>query len=448
MNSIESTLPHLPLQAFENFIQPPRTIHVKKYPIPLNPHRSISAESIFLHTIAFTIALPVTLLVLIGKVICIAIWALTDKIIGGLVNKVILPALQLKKTMIPHISLTEFKSRKASLPLTEQKNLLPYIPYFEKQALFANPKNQLSSLKLKTPDGIKLDAAITWHQKADYEAWQKGASTMKNFKNKKWVILFIGNTMCYEQVLKLVLDEKIHYQANALLFNYRGVMESDGSPNNAEDLILDGHTAIQFLKDHGVHSKDILIEGYSIGGGIGVQAAALHPDVNFANISSYSSIANFVENLTYHHILGDVNTASRCRKVMATIISFIVKWILKGVLWVKHWEMDSIAAWKKIKGFKWIITCTADEIMKGNGKFYNGLKDEKKFDLLRAGYRKIENKEDKRNQGQILKNKQIKQHMFHHIKLSDISMPLCLLAMSKKGIIVMSLKLYIQIHSK
>jgi hypothetical protein len=368
----------------------PKIIKVSQYPASLDPNRPITVGRVFKYILYYTIGLPITLLLLIRKVICLGIWFIVDKIVGGLVKRVILPALEKHEPLSPD-QIQE-----------KQQNLA---------------ENQCSNVLLETPDGIKLDAALVWNQPSDFEAWQQNIPTMNQFKNKKWIIFFNGNGMCYEYHLQNALEKSKKCSANILMFNYRGVMESQGSPTCAKDLILDGHTTIQFLKNHGVANEDILIEGYSLGGGVGAQAAALHPQVNYVNRSSFSSLTQFGENLVYNYIVGgNPKTASCFRKIIAAIVSFILGGILKGVMWAKSWEMDSVAVWDKIKGHKWIITSTNDQIMKGTGAFYKGLKQSKKSALTKAGYKKIVNKQDEQSLDQQTKNDQIKEEMFRHIK--------------------------------
>jgi hypothetical protein len=384
----------------------PRTVKINLFPESMDPNRPLTAGRVFKYIFEYTIGLPYTLLKLIAKVICLAFWTILDKAYGGFVEKNLLPALG-KNEKFNHLSKVEFdkkleKAKEALKPKDESfdRSCLydddsDYLDshefrYFSKFLTFSDPSNQCSSLKLQTPDGVKLDAAICWNKKEDYEAWQAGSQAMTKCANKKWIIYFYGNGGCYEHKLKDSIKLAQEYDANILMFNYRGVMDSEGYPKSAQDLVLDGHTSIQFLKDQGILSDEMLLEGFSLGGGVGTQVAALHPEINFVNRSSFCSISKLAACMVYENTLGkDEANVSCARKVLASVVSFFAGGVVKGALWVKKWDLDSVSVWDKIKGHKWIITSQNDEAMRGEGKFYKGLKKKKYWELIKNGYKKI-----------------------------------------------------------
>lgn len=110
-------------------------------------------------------------------------------------------------------------------------------------------------------------------------------------ESKKYVIWLNGLEGCYERKL----DEAVQYadevQANILVFNYRGCGDSTSNgPVQPKDLVTDTLAMIAFLKDRGVDPEDIVVHGYSFGGGIGA-AAAQRADLRHINDRSFSTFS-------------------------------------------------------------------------------------------------------------------------------------------------------------
>lgn len=240
--------------------------------------------------------------------------------------------------------------------------------FLAKMKFCANPGNAASPVSFYAADGTLIDAMIIWNNPQDYQHYQANKKDIEPFKNNKWVIFFNGNAMCYEQILSWAKDYSQNSGCNLLLFNYRGVVESQGYPQSASDLILDGDAAFQFLLDK-VDSPWIAIHGLSLGGGVGTQVRALHPDGPIANEKSFSSIAGLVEGLVYSEMI-----KNRYPKMIAQIFSRIVGSNARNVLMEAKWELNSLEKWAKIEGHKWIISGSEDALMRGKGKLYQSLK--------------------------------------------------------------------------
>lgn len=184
----------------------------------------------------------------------------------------------------------------------------------------------------------------------------KDRDTKKDFcdaeaKDQKWIIHFNGNMQFYEDNL---FDSQYHgknHDANVLVFNYRGVGESKGSPLKADDLIADGEACVKYLLSKGVPEENILIQGFSLGGGIGIQVASLHEKIGLENGSSFSTLSQAASAL--------VNS------------SFVGK-----ILIALDWELDSVSAYEKIKTNKWIFYHKQDGVISYDASLYKGIKEQ------------------------------------------------------------------------
>lgn len=271
----------------------------------------------------------------------------------------------------------------------------------KKAAFLADPANRATTLTMTTPDGVTLDGMILWSE----ASWEKRFENPKdfNFQQSHWAILYNGNTMLYEDMFEhpkkldehgqpvkgqdgkpvyettqIVADQlREQYQRakpeakpgqvdlgmNLVVFNYRGTGNSgtkDGKkvlPNSVSDLILDGHTPIQMLKDKGVPANNLFIEGVSLGGGISVPSAAHHPGVHVGNIHSFTTFPKCIQGIVY-----DRTSKKVCKcaaKVLAYISSSILAWLLDN----NHWNWDSETKWSRLTGYRRIDTALDDELM-------------------------------------------------------------------------------------
>jgi pimeloyl-ACP methyl ester carboxylesterase len=192
-------------------------------------------------------------------------------------------------------------------------------------------------------------------------------------ESSKWIVLYNGNGMLYENWMNSVRNQypkEVSDTHNFILFNYRGVGDSQGFPNTARDLVLDGITPIDSLKKMGVKDSNIYLEGISLGGGISAQAASHHPKVNAANLKSFSSMANLLNGVVHNSLVEKHKWSSCAAKSLAWVISGLAGHILSTM----GWEIDSAKAWPKIQGKKRIETANQDQLMIGDGRLANYLK--------------------------------------------------------------------------
>lgn len=346
--------------------------------------------------VSVAVSLPIALFILTKKVACLGILALTKQITGNAIEELILPAIWVYKAKIGD------KLRQ------------------EKRVIFADEDAWCSPLSVKTDDGILLDAAIVWSNEGDYKAHCRKDESV--FRRSKWVVFFNGNATCYE---KNFLAAKLYSDAtgcNILMFNYRGVMDSQGYPRSAKELVDDGKAIIRYLLDNGVASEDILIDGVSLGGSIGTYVRAIYPDGPIANEQSFSSLDSLVEGIIYKSILERASILIRNKTAfyqsswqqafLAQFIARTIAYFAKVILEEANWQLDSASKWKDIKGYKWIVSVHNDDLIWKKGSLYWAAKQQL------DGYAKVD-KQDPEQQHQLQLNNKLKSSL-NHIKVYGI----------------------------
>lgn len=365
-----------------------RANHFLAPSLPATPTPTTPWTKKIVQVLIATVIFPIGILWIIKK-ICLLFFLILLKPLLGLLGG--LPSLVLPA------SVQYTKNPKRYLDMLEDGSNYQSIKNPANQVLAIDNGKKFEPLTLKTADGINLSACI---------AWGNGAKTDRFKKDSKWIISFNPNTACYEQWIvnnseaaKKYFDNNI----NVLCFNYRGVMDSDGQFNTAQDLVTDGYAALQFLLQQGIPAKQIVLVGTSLGGGVSAQVAALVPDVNIANVSSFSSIEKLLECSSGGHSASTNKKRSKGIKRFFTSISAkIYSACASEILNYSRLEFDTLKVWPKIRGRKWIITCTHDEIMIDGGTLAKALKRQQ------PGYKKVWNKKDPANAIQLVINQKIK----------------------------------------
>lgn len=277
-----------------------------------------------------------------------------------------------------------------------------------KKNAFEDPNQRCTRVSFKSADGVLLEGAIAWSDENDFKSHTTASEA---YGNKKWILLFNPNAMCFEQNIESTYARNYSdfYDCNVMIFNYRGVLDSQGNAKAIDDLVLDGDAAFQYLLAKGVPSTSILIDGFSIGGGVGTYVRALHPEGPIVNQKSFSSISNVVKGKFYDTLLmayakkGRVTQTQKfIAKSAASVVGVVVGAVMRGA----NWELNPASKWSEIKGYKWITTSDNDSIMRRMGTFYAGVKARLK------GYRKVD-KSDPKNDLQVHKNRELKATLNH-----------------------------------
>jgi fermentation-respiration switch protein FrsA (DUF1100 family) len=150
-------------------------------------------------------------------------------------------------------------------------------------------------VKIKTPEGAKLNA---WYLTAP--------------KPSAYVVFSHGMYSCLCQYADDVEYLRKHYNANVLIYEYSGHGKSSGTPD-VDGIVGDGEAAVNWLcKKEKITPSDIVLCGYSIGGAVSAQLAAMLKPKGLIIEASFASLSNMAgyaqeyvpDNLPVGDILG------------------------------------------------------------------------------------------------------------------------------------------------
>lgn len=183
--------------------------------------------------------------------------------------------------------------------------------------------NDCAQVKMKTPDGFKLDGIL--YQKKD-----------TNPMASKAIIWCGGNGECYEYTAPDIFSNiygglyRYDFPVSILCFNPRGVFESEGS-SSPDMLPYDGYTAFEYLVSLGYQPENIVFCGLSLGGATATIAASLaelqHPEaqIGVLNINSFANLPLAAQHLLGNGIVG--KTASLLIRAFAWHMDAATRWI-------------------------------------------------------------------------------------------------------------------------
>ncbi len=176
-----------------------------------------------------------------------------------------------------------------------------------------NQAKTSEKIAISTADSAKLDGMIIKPENSS------------NIE-QKYVILVNGFGESYESKLENAAEYANRSGANILCFNYRGAGDSKGVPTSANDFVTDTLSMVEFLtKEKGIKPENIIIHGFSMGGGVGAQAAGLSDDVKHINDRSFSAFSKATKDLTTSHL------KSRVGRKAAEALGSIAGGFIKGI---------------------------------------------------------------------------------------------------------------------
>lgn len=201
------------------------------------------------------------------------------------------------------------------------------------------------------------DLIVEKHNVVTHDGAQLDTLEINNNKNqglaneKQYIVNFVGNGMCYENILEDMESDARELGCNVIGFNLRGVQQSTGKPKSKDDLVTDGIAQVQRLLDAGADPENITLKGHSLGAGVATLVADhFHrhgQKINLFNGRSFSTITNFV--------VGQIRTADTDYKHNGhqetfgkKLLGYLAKPFIKfGVALVK-WEIDAASAYKRL----------------------------------------------------------------------------------------------------
>lgn len=111
---------------------------------------------------------------------------------------------------------------------------------------------------------------------------------------QKWIIFVNGKNNTTEQNLSFLARLSEKTGTNVISANNRGVGFSEGSPNSTKGLSLDVETEVQYLLTQGVLPANIVVHGWSLGGGSATEIVAMHhklgEKINLCNDRSFGTL--------------------------------------------------------------------------------------------------------------------------------------------------------------
>jgi hypothetical protein len=157
-------------------------------------------------------------------------------------------------------------------------------------------------------------------------------------KHQKYIIHFLGNGMCYEQIIDDMKEDATRFQANIIGFNFRGVGQSTGKATSKNGLVTDGIAQVQRLLDQDVPPQNIILKGHSLGAGIATLVTQhfhqLRQPIHVFNSRSFSNITNV--------LVGQI------QKATSKILGWLAYPIIKLAMALTQWEINAGSAFKKI----------------------------------------------------------------------------------------------------
>lgn len=185
--------------------------------------------------------------------------------------------------------------------------------------------------------------------------------------DRPYIIKFGGNGGCFERGLNSMLGNAIKLGAVMVGFNYRGVCQSDNSTNSKTDSLVDGIAQVQRLLDQGVKPINIFLHGNSYGAGIvALVGEYFHHRgiaINIAPMRAFSSLTNAIVGL----ICKGEFSQNKKETMNLKILSKMAKPLIKFVLTITDWEVDTASAYKKIpeKNKEYSVVRSRKEIRSG-----------------------------------------------------------------------------------
>jgi len=175
-----------------------------------------------------------------------------------------------------------------------------------------------------------------------------------NSNQEKWAIYFNGNGGFFELTLEMLTEFALLVNCHMMTFNYRGVGKSQGIATSEADLVQDGLILFQHLLARGVHPDNILIYGFSLGGGVGTQVRRVYPTGPIISDRSFATLPHVP--ISWVHKLPLAPDSFIKRGLEAVLKTLMSSRFL-------DWTMDSQTAWGELKGMKACVYCHHDDII-------------------------------------------------------------------------------------
>jgi pimeloyl-ACP methyl ester carboxylesterase len=219
-------------------------------------------------------------------------------------------------------------------------------PQLTKQAGVICNQNYRQVTILGAVDGVPLDG---------FEMINP-AQKDKPADEQKWIICFVGKDDAYENQLEHYRKLSAATGANILTLNYRGVGNSADRPELLsssvidKDLIADGLSGVEYLKQKKVGIDNMTTFGHSQGGAVAAEIASMHPGMRLAVDRTFTTF--------------DAATREKVGAMSLPIIGRIAAAIISN-----SWSFNTLESYRKVKdGHKIVIAHEGDNVILGTAR--------------------------------------------------------------------------------
>ncbi len=211
-----------------------------------------------------------------------------------------------------------------------------YVEFKEAQETCSFYQPSIARYVIATPDGVKLQVNLL-------------KSKTANVEDVPTVICFQGNGTLSDEIARYTAWIQKETGYNVVTFDYRSVGGSTGNFSSTEDLLVDGHSVVQWVHNYLRTPLDkIHFYGHSLGGAVAAGVQALDPDRltgRHINVCSLSSTDSFVDSWFGPWI------GKRAASLLASVIR------LQG------YGIDADKAFKSLKGERFVIYHPKDGVI-------------------------------------------------------------------------------------
>jgi hypothetical protein len=255
-----------------------------------------------------------------------SLFTITPIITGMIANRALLPPVALV-----HLTLSKKKFETFWFgPITEENRKI-------------REHFTVETKSIATPDGAVLHVFWVRHKEATPES-----STIVYFNGRAQLATAERNRWLLEQSI----EHGIPY--NFVFFDYRGIGESTGTFRAAKDLVIDGSTVIQWVREHlHVPADQIHFYGYSLGGAVSVATKALDAEHLTGRLVNERSFATFEKVIqSWFRFLGRGST------------------LLAKMVYSQGYRLDVDVPWKILQGKKLVVYHPKDPIIPASAGLY------------------------------------------------------------------------------
>ncbi len=251
-------------------------------------------------------------------------------------------------------------SKEGILQQITRRTILPAAALYSKEAIQNAKENGLTLFKNKqlnthftiepytvtTADGVEISATIF-----KYKTRNKNIPTIISFNPNAALGASLDPLIDFAEILK-----KGNTPCNLVTFDYRGVGESKGKFESADNLVQDGIAVVKSVQEKlKTSNSKIHFCGRSLGGAIAAKTQAALPEIEgrHVNICSFSSLDKVINSY---------------------VPGFIARWANK-IVENSGYTISAVDDFKKIKTEKMVVYHPNDQVIPASASMYKQIKE-------------------------------------------------------------------------